>query len=55
MELGGFGREYRAMILFAGYVGLRPGELFALRRDDLGGAPVPDRAQPVENWQDRAY
>src|SRR5213592_3951646 len=37
MELGGFGREYRAMILFAGYVGLRPGELFALRRDDLEG------------------
>ncbi len=26
----GFGAEYRAMILFAGYVGLRPGELFAL-------------------------
>ena len=40
MELGEFGREYRAMILFAGYVGLRPGELFALRRDDLVGAHV---------------
>ncbi len=25
------------MILFAGYVGLRPGELFALRRDDIQG------------------
>jgi integrase len=25
------------MILFAGYVGLRPGELFALRRDDVNG------------------
>jgi integrase len=37
MELGEFGREYRAMILFAGYVGLRPGELFALRRDDVRG------------------
>jgi integrase len=37
MELGEYGREYRAMILFSGYVGLRPGELFALRRDDIAG------------------
>jgi integrase len=38
MELGPeYGREYRAMVLFAGYVGLRPGELFALRRDDIEG------------------
>jgi integrase len=38
MELGGaYGREYRAMILFAGYVGLRPGELFALQRGDVQG------------------
>jgi hypothetical protein len=37
MELGEFGTEYRAMILFAGYVGCRPGELFALRREDLRG------------------
>jgi integrase len=37
MELGEYGAEYRAMILFAGYVGLRPGELFALQRDDLHG------------------
>jgi integrase len=38
MELGeAYGREYRAMVLFAGYVGLRPGELFALRRDDVAG------------------
>jgi integrase len=38
MELGlDYGREYRAMILFSGYVGLRPGELFALRRDDVHG------------------
>ena len=36
-EFGDFGHEYRAMLLFAGYVGLRPGELFALRRDDLHG------------------
>jgi integrase len=37
VELWDYGREYRAMILFAGYVGLRPGELFALRRDDVNG------------------
>lgn len=37
MELGEFGAEYRAMVLFAGYVGLRPGELFALRREDVSG------------------
>jgi integrase len=37
MELAEYGRQYRAMVLFAGYVGLRPGELFALRRDDLDG------------------
>lgn len=37
MELGDFGPQYRAMILFAGYVGLRPGELFALRREDVEG------------------
>lgn len=38
MELGEYGREFRAMVLFSGYVGLRPGELFALRRDDVSGA-----------------
>ena len=37
MELGDYGAEYRSMVLFAGYVGLRPGELFALRQDDLRG------------------
>jgi integrase len=37
MELGDYGREYRAQVLFAGYVGLRPGELFALKRDDVAG------------------
>jgi integrase len=37
MELGEYGSEYRAMILFSGYVGLRPGELFALRREDISG------------------
>lgn len=38
MELGEYGVEYRAQVLFAGYVGLRPGELFALRLDDVAGA-----------------
>ena len=37
MELGEYAPEYRAMILFAGYVGLRPGELFALLRADVNG------------------
>ena len=37
MELGEFAPQYRAMILFAGYVGLRPGELFALLRSDVHG------------------
>jgi integrase len=38
MELGAdYGREYRAMVMFSGYVGLRPGELFALRREDVEG------------------
>lgn len=40
MELGAYGPQYRAMILFAGYVGLRPGELFALRREDIHGQEV---------------
>ena len=37
MEFDAYGPEYRAMILFAGYVGLRPGELFALERHDIQG------------------
>jgi integrase len=37
MELGDYGPGYRAQVLFAGYVGLRPGELFALRREDVQG------------------
>jgi integrase len=37
LELGDYGTEYRAMILFSGYVGLRPGELFALQRDAVNG------------------
>jgi integrase len=32
---GEYGPTFRAMILFAGYVGLRPGELFALERSDI--------------------
>jgi integrase len=35
MELGDYGQHYQAMVLFAGYVGCRPGELFALRRTDI--------------------
>jgi integrase len=31
-----FGSTFRAMILFAAYVGLRPGELYALQRSDVG-------------------
>jgi integrase len=34
--LGPFGPTFRAMILFAAYVGLRPGELYALERRDIG-------------------
>ena len=33
--LGDYGPTFRALILFAGYVGLRPGELFALERGDV--------------------
>jgi integrase len=33
---GEFGPIFRAMILFSAYVGLRPGELFALERGDVG-------------------
>lgn len=40
MRLGAFGTQYRAMVLFAGYVGLRPGELFALQRSDVVGQEV---------------
>ena len=29
--------RYRAQVLFSGYVGLRPGELFALRAENLSG------------------
>jgi integrase len=37
MEFGEYGKEYRAMVLFAGYVGCRPGEVFALKREDIHG------------------
>jgi integrase len=33
---GAFGPAFRAMILFAAYVGLRPGELYVLERSDVG-------------------
>ena len=35
-----FGPTFRAMILFAGYVGLRPGELCALERQDVAADEV---------------
>lgn len=41
--LGSFGLTFRAMILFAAYVGLRPGELYALERRDVGREEVTIR------------
>jgi integrase len=38
-----YGPIFRAMILFAGYVGLRPGELFALECGDVGRDEVTIR------------
>lgn len=40
---GEFGPAFRAMILFSAYVGLRPGELFALERSDVGRDEVTIR------------
>jgi integrase len=40
---GDYGPTFRAMILFAGYVGLRPGELAALERPDVRGDEVAIR------------
>lgn len=40
---GEFGPVFRAMVLFAGYVGLRPGEMFALERSDVGHDEVAIR------------
>ena len=40
---GEFGPMFRAMVLFAAYVGLRPGELFALERSDVGRDEVTIR------------
>src|SRR5436190_14857873 len=39
----GYGPAFRAMILFAGYVGLRPGALCALERRDVAGDEVTIR------------
>lgn len=33
--LGEYGQEFRAVIVFLGYVGCRPGELACIRRDDV--------------------
>ena len=38
-----FGAVFRAMVLFAAYVGLRPGEMFALERSDVGREEVAIR------------
>lgn len=38
--LGGYGKEFRAMIQFSAWTGLRAGELHALRWDDIGGETV---------------
>jgi integrase len=43
MVHGEYGPTLRAMILFGGYVGLRPGELFALERSDVGDDEVTIR------------
>lgn len=40
---GDFGPAFRAMILFSAYVGLRPGELFALERSDVSRDEVQIR------------
>jgi integrase len=40
---GEFGTTFRAMVIFAAYVGLRPGELFALERGDVGRDEVTIR------------
>lgn len=40
---GEFGPVFRAMIVFSAYVGLRPGELFALERSDVGREEVQIR------------
>jgi len=40
---GEFGPTFQAMIVFAAYVGLRPGELYALERSDVGRDEVTIR------------
>src|SRR3954469_8787491 len=40
---GDYGPAFRAMIVFAAYVGLRPGELFALERSDVRSDEVSIR------------
>jgi integrase len=40
---GEFGPVFRAMVIFSAYVGLRPGELFALERGDVGRDEVQIR------------
>lgn len=42
--LGGYGAEFRAMIQFSAWTGLRAGELHALRWDDVGEETIRVRA-----------
>lgn len=42
--LGGYGTEFRAMIQFSAWTGLRAGELHALRWDDVGEEAIRVRA-----------
>lgn len=47
--LGGYGAEMRAMILFAGWSGIRQGELFALQWQDISADEVTvDRSRKVD-------
>ena len=43
--LGGYGQEFRTMITFAAWTGVRAGELFALEWDDLDGEVIQIRRQ----------
>ncbi len=41
--LGGCGKEFKAMVQFAAWTGIRKGELFALQREDLSDDEVTIR------------
>ena len=50
---GEFGPTFRAMILFAAYVGLRPGELFALERARRRAGRGDDPSEPRRHGHDQ--